>query len=102
MRLGLKMYQVITKLIGGKGIGKLPIIMQLNKQVISKLRSDTAIIDGHKMFLDKGDSLSLSIKLICLQLIPIKLQWKSNSFLDCQQKIASTVQLKPEKALWNC
>ena len=61
MRLGLKMYQVITKLIGGKGIGKLPIIMQLNMQVISKLVSDTAIIDGHKMFLDKGDSLSLSI-----------------------------------------
>ena len=61
MRLGLKMYQVITKLIGGKGIGKLPIIMQLNMQVISKLRSDTAIIDGHKMLLDKGDSLSLSI-----------------------------------------
>ena len=56
-----KLYRLIEKMIGGHGIGNLPIINNLNAKVVEHLKDEYAIIDGRKMFLDKKDTLLLSI-----------------------------------------
>jgi len=61
MDIKKKLYRFTEKLIGGHGIGNLPIIQNLNAKVIAHLKEEYTIVDGHKMFLDKNDSLLLSI-----------------------------------------
>jgi len=61
---GLTSYKKLRKILGGKGIGGLPLVKNVNKFVVSRVHSDFANIQGHKMYLDPDDSLQLSIKEI--------------------------------------
>jgi len=54
-------YKNIAKLFFGTGIGKIKIISKVNKYFTSKLKPDFIIINNIKYFLDKHDSLGLSI-----------------------------------------
>ena len=58
------LYRLGEKVLGGYGIGNLPIINDLNAKVIERLKNEFVIIDGNKMFLDEKDSLLLSINKI--------------------------------------
>lgn len=51
-------YRIIRPLLIGYGIGRLYPIQYLLKQ----LKSNFAVVQGHKMFLDSKDSLGLSLK----------------------------------------
>lgn len=64
MDIKKKLYHLTENMIGGHGIGNLPIIRNLNAKVIEHLKDEFTIVDGHKMFLDKNDSLLLSINKI--------------------------------------
>ncbi len=64
MEIKKKLYRLTEKMIGGHGIGNLPIIQNLNAKAIKHLKDKHVIIDGNKMFLDKNDSLLLSINKI--------------------------------------
>ena len=58
----LKLYKFCVKHFSfGFGIGKNKITRKLIKYLESKLKSDFAIVNGNKMYLDKWDSLNLSI-----------------------------------------
>ena len=54
-------YKNIAKLFFGTGIGKIKIISKIYKYLTSKLKPDFIIINNIKYFLDKHDSLGLSI-----------------------------------------
>ena len=58
------LYRLGEKVLGGHGIGNLPIINDLNAKAIEHLKNEFVIIDGNKMFLDEKDSLLLSINKI--------------------------------------
>ena len=58
------LYRLGEKVLGGHGIGNLPIINDLNAKVIERLKNEFVIIDGDKIFLDEKDSLLLSINKI--------------------------------------
>ncbi len=58
------LYRFGEKVLGGHGIGNLPIINDLNAKAIEHLKNEFVIIDGNKMFLDEKDSLLLSINKI--------------------------------------
>ena len=58
------LYRLGEKVLGGYGVGNLPIINDLNAKVIERLKNEFVIIDGNKMFLDEKDSLLLSINKI--------------------------------------
>jgi FkbM family methyltransferase len=64
MSIKKKLYRFTEKMIGGHGVGNLPIIKNLNAKAIGHLKEEYAMIDGEKMFLDKNDSLLLSINKI--------------------------------------
>jgi len=64
MDIKKKFYRLTEKTIGGHGIGNLPIINNLNRKVIEHLKDEYTQVDGKKMFLDKNDSLLLSINKI--------------------------------------
>ncbi len=64
MDIKKKLYRLTEKMIGGHGIGNLPIIKNLNTKVTTHLKEKDTVVDGHKMFLDKNDSLLLSINKI--------------------------------------
>jgi len=64
MDIKKKLYCLTEKMIGGHGIGNLPIIHNLNAKVIEHLKDEYAMIDGRKMVLDKKDALLLSINKI--------------------------------------
>jgi hypothetical protein len=64
MQIKKKLYRLTEKMIGGHGIGNLPIIQNLNAKAIKHLKDKHVIIDGNKMFLDKNDALLLSINKI--------------------------------------
>lgn len=58
----LQGYRGIRRILCGHGIGEFyPIIRIINNSVYSYLKSDFAVVQGHKMFLDSKDSLGLSI-----------------------------------------
>lgn len=57
----LLIYKKVVKIISGHGIGRFYPIKVINSFIISQLRSNFAEVQGHKMFLDSKDSLSLSI-----------------------------------------
>jgi len=62
MTIKTSLYQVYKNVIraaSGYGIGKY--FRRLDRFIISRLKSRTAIVHGHRMFLDPLDSLSLSI-----------------------------------------
>ncbi len=59
-----KLYRLTEKVLGGYGIGNFPLIKSLNEKAVKHLKNDFTIVDGHKMFLDKNDSLMLSINHI--------------------------------------
>ena len=58
------LYRFGEKVLGGHGIGNLPIISDLNAKAIKRLKNEFVIIDGDKIFLDEKDSLLLSINKI--------------------------------------
>ena len=58
------LYRLGEKVLGGYGVGNLPIINDLNAKAIKRLKNEFVIIDGNKMFLDEKDSLLLSINKI--------------------------------------
>jgi len=58
------LYRFGEKVLGGHGIGNLPIVSNLNAKVIERLKNEFVIIDGNKIFLDEKDSLLLSINKI--------------------------------------
>ena len=57
-------YRFGENVLGGHGIGNLPIISDLNAKAIKRLKNEFVIIDGDKIFLDEKDSLLLSINKI--------------------------------------
>lgn len=57
-------YKKVRKIFGGKGLGGLPLIKNVNEFALSHIHSDFANVQGHKMLLDPNDSLNLSIKEI--------------------------------------
>jgi FkbM family methyltransferase len=57
----LKFYHAIKSIFGGYGLGKFYPVKFLEKLLLRKLKSNFAIVHGHKMELDPVDSLSLSI-----------------------------------------
>jgi len=56
-----KMYLSSLKVIGNKGLGKMPILKQLNKKILKSIKSDFAVVNGFKMYLDKQDCSGLSV-----------------------------------------
>ena len=64
MDIKKKLYRLTENMVGGHGIGNLPIIRNLNAKVIEHLKDEFTMVDGHKIFLDKNDSLLLSINKI--------------------------------------
>jgi len=62
LRKLLPIYQkIIKKFSKGYGLSKSPIIKPILKKIESNLKSDFALVQGNKMFLDPTDSLDLSI-----------------------------------------
>lgn len=59
-----KIYRLIENMLGGHGLGNLPIIKNLNARAIKHLKDEFVLVDGHEMFLDENDSLLLSINKI--------------------------------------
>ena len=57
----VQIYRKIVKMLSGHGLKKYYPVMILNNFVKSKLKNDFAIVQGHKMYLDQKDNLSLSI-----------------------------------------
>jgi FkbM family methyltransferase len=55
------LYAKIIKLLSGHGIGDIRLIRTFHNFIISHLKSNFAVIHGHKMFLDTNDSLNLSM-----------------------------------------
>ncbi|MCD5383454.1 FkbM family methyltransferase [candidate division WOR-3 bacterium] len=60
-KIVLLIYKKVAKIISGHRIGRFYPIRVINSFIISQLRSNFAEVQGHKMFLDSKDSLSLSI-----------------------------------------
>ena len=55
-------YFIITKIFSGKKLtGKYPILFKFKLFLISKIKSTTAIVGTHRMYLDSLDSLNLSV-----------------------------------------
>lgn len=61
MGFGKKFYKFAEKAVGGHGLGNFSIIREINAKITHDLKKDFAIVDSHKMFLDPGDPLLLSI-----------------------------------------
>ena len=57
----LGIYRVAKCILGGYGIGRFYPIRVFHKFALKKMKSNFAIVQGHKMFLDSEDSLNLSI-----------------------------------------
>lgn len=57
----LSLYKAMVKILSGHGIGKFYPIKIANAFLIRRLKSNVAMVMGHKMFLDCKDSLNLSI-----------------------------------------
>ncbi|MGI0022434.1 MAG: hypothetical protein ACRD9Q_06190, partial [Nitrososphaeraceae archaeon] len=55
------MYGKIMGLVSKLGLGKYHFVQVVNNMIRPHLISDFAVIGGHKMYLDKGDFLNLSI-----------------------------------------
>lgn len=55
------MYKKGVKILSGHGIGNFYPVKVINSFIISLLKSSFAEVQGHKMFLDSKDALSLSI-----------------------------------------
>ena len=64
MNKKLIIYKKIRKILGGRGIGGIPLIKNLNDYAVSHIHSEFVNVHGNKMFLDPSDSLNLSIKEI--------------------------------------
>lgn len=57
----LASYKAVRSVLGGYGIGRFYPIRIAHQFVLKRLKSDFAMVLGHKMFLDSKDSLQLSI-----------------------------------------
>lgn len=57
----IKIYRAIVKVLYGTGIEKFKPLRLIHDFFIRFLKTNTAIVDGHKMLLDSTDSLYLSI-----------------------------------------
>jgi FkbM family methyltransferase len=64
----LSIYRKIGKFFLKCGLQKLPFVRSIDNFIRSFLKSDFAIVDGHKMFLDSGDYLQLSTRGVCEKL----------------------------------
>ncbi len=56
-----KLYKKSTKKLYGTGIGKFKLVNKINRYFVSQLKPDFVEIDGFRVFLDKNDSLGLSM-----------------------------------------
>lgn len=56
-----KTYLLLLKVLGNKGLGRVPILKQLNQKALKTIKSSFAIVNGFKMYLDEKDSLRLSL-----------------------------------------
>jgi FkbM family methyltransferase len=54
------LYGLATRLFLGTGIRRIPIVRKLDDFIVWMIKSDSVIIDGHKLFVDKNDSLRYS------------------------------------------
>jgi len=60
-KLALPIYNVVLKLLSGSGIGRYHIVLQVNNFIRSAFIPKFVMFEGHKIYLDKMDSLGLSI-----------------------------------------
>lgn len=55
-------YLSSLKVIGNKGLGRMPLLKQLNRSILKIIKSNSAVVvNGFKMHLDRQDSLGLSV-----------------------------------------
>ncbi len=56
-------YLSSLKVIGNKGLGRLPIIKQINRKILKTIKSSSepVFVNGFKIYLDEHDSLGLSL-----------------------------------------
>ena len=59
-----KVYLSSLKVIGNKGLGRMPILKQLNKKILKTIKSSSepVFVNGFKMYLDKQDSSGFSLE----------------------------------------
>lgn len=57
-----KIYKIIKKVVGGKGLTKYSSIKEFKQNVEDGANSEYVTIDGNKLYLDSSDSLRLSVK----------------------------------------
>src|SRR3989338_2045118 len=57
----LALYKNFKAFLGGHGLARFYPIRVLNDSLLKHLKSNCVIVRGHKMFLDRNDSLNLSI-----------------------------------------
>ena len=60
-RIGLSIYRTCARQLAGRGLRKFAAVNSLNDWVVRKLKTKTAVVDGHLMHLDPRDSLDLSV-----------------------------------------
>src|SRR5260370_21873445 len=60
-KFGLKAYNLTKTVFGGYGIGNFYPFKVAHDYLYKSLKSDFAIVQGHKMFLDSEDTLDLSL-----------------------------------------
>jgi FkbM family methyltransferase len=56
-------YRRTIKLFAGSGLYRIGFVRKVNKYLLRQIRNDFVIINGKKLFLDKKDSLGLSVSL---------------------------------------
>ena len=57
-----KIYKILKKVIGGKGLTKYSSIKEFKQNIEDGANSEYVTIDGNKLYLDSSDSLRLSVK----------------------------------------
>ena len=58
-----KVYLSSLKVIGNKGLGRMPIFKQINKKILKTIKSgsEPVFVNGFKMYLDKNDGSGFSL-----------------------------------------
>lgn len=54
-------YRGLVRLLSGSGLYRVPVIRKLNKYILTRLKRNTANLNGFEFRLDPRDSLNLSI-----------------------------------------
>jgi len=79
----LPTYKWMKKILGGKGLTKYSAVRSVKNYANSNLRTDIINIQGHKMYLDRHDSMKLSINEVYepLEIELIRKEIKLNDFV---------------------